>query len=225
MAQCESDTKVSRHIMRFARPILIGVSASALAAFMLLGGVASAVEEAPHRVAARDGDFEIRDYPGLSVAEVTMPGDRNSAAYAGFRKLAGFIFGANSRKQKIDMTAPVIEARADGAMMTSALAEPAGSSPGWVIRFVMPPGFSLAALPKPDDPSIRLREEPPTRFAVLRFSGLAGDAAVAAKTDELESILKSRHLVPAGPPIIAQYNPPWTPWFMRRNEVMIPIRT
>jgi hypothetical protein len=211
--------------MRVAHPILVAVSASAVAALVLLGGAASAVEEPPHKVAARDGDFEIRDYPALSVAEVTIQGDRNSAAYAGFRKLAGFIFGANSRKQSIEMTAPVIEARAERGMTTSALAEPAGSSPSWVIRFVMPRGFSLVALPKPDDLSIRLREEPPARFAVLRFSGLAGDAAIAAKTGELESILKSRNLAPAGPPIIAQYNPPWTLWFMRRNEVMIPIKT
>jgi hypothetical protein len=211
--------------MRIAHPILVAVSANALAALMLPGGVASAVEEPPHGVVARDGNFEIRDYPALSVAEVTVQGDRNSAAYAGFRKLAGFIFGANSRKQSIEMTAPVIEAPAEGAMTTSALAEPAGSSPSWIIRFVMPPGFSLAALPKPDDLSITLREEPPTRFAILRFSGLAGDADLASKTGELKSILKSRNLVPVGPPIVAQYNPPWTLWFMRRNEVMIPIKT
>ncbi len=210
--------------MRVARPILVAVSASAVAALVLLGGVASAVEEPPHRVATRNGNFEIRDYPGLLVAEVTVPGDRNSAAYAGFRKLARFIFGANARKQSIEMTAPVIEARADGAMTASALVGPEGSSAGWVIRFVMPRGFSLADVPKPDDLSIRLREEPPARFAILRFSGLAGDADLAAKTGELQSILKSRNLVPAGPPVVAQYNPPWTPWFMRRNEVMIPIK-
>ena len=209
--------------MRIAHTLLVAVSASAVAALGLLGGVASAVEEPPHTVSARDGDFEIRDYPALTVAEVTVPGDRNSAANAGFRKLAGFIFGANSRKQSIEMTAPVIEARADGVMTTSA-PDPTGSSSGWVIRFVMPRGFSLAALPKPDDPTIRLREETPTRFAVLRFSGLAGDAAIAAKTSELVSMLKSRNLVPAGPPIVAQYDPPWTLWFMRRNEIMIPIK-
>jgi hypothetical protein len=107
MARCESDTKVRQQIMRVARPILVAVSASAVAALVLLSGVASAVEEPPHRVAARDGDFEIRDYPALSVAEVTVQGDRNSAAYAGFRKLAGFIFGANARKQSIKMTTPV----------------------------------------------------------------------------------------------------------------------
>ena len=128
--------------MRVARPILVAVSVSAVAALVLLSEVASAVEEPPRRVAARDGDFEIRDYPALSVAEVTVQGDRNLAAYAGFRKLAGFIFGANARKQSIEMTAPVIEARADGALTGSALAAPKGSSPSWVIRFVMPRGFS-----------------------------------------------------------------------------------
>ena len=88
----------------------------------------------------------------------------------------------------------------------------------------MPRGFSLADLPNPDDLSIRLREAPSIRLAVLRFSGLAGDTDLSAKTGELKSILKSRSLVPAGSPVVAQYNPPWTPWFMRRNEVMIRSR-
>ena len=88
----------------------------------------------------------------------------------------------------------------------------------------MPRGFSLADLPNPDDLSIRLREAPSTRLAVLRFSGLAGDTDLSAKTGELKSILKSLSLVPAGSPVVAQYNPPWTPWFRRRNEVMIPIK-
>jgi SOUL heme-binding protein len=146
--------------MRIARPILVAVSASAVAALVPLSGVASAVEEPPHRVAARDGDFEIRDYPTLSVAEVIVQGDRNSASYAGFRKLSGFVFGANARKRSIKMIAPVIEARADDAVTGSALAAPKGSSPSWVIRFVMPRGFSLADLPKPDDLFIRLRKSP-----------------------------------------------------------------
>jgi SOUL heme-binding protein len=75
--------------MRIAHPILVAVSASVVAALTLLGGITSAAEEPPHRVVACDGDFEIRDYPALSLAEVTVQGDRNSAAYAGFRKLAG----------------------------------------------------------------------------------------------------------------------------------------
>ncbi len=208
--------------MRIAH-LVVAVS-TGVVALALLVGAASAVEEPPHNVVARNGNFEIRDYPALSVAELTMQGDRNSVAYGGFRKLAGFIFGANSRKQSLQMTAPVIEVPTEDGMTTTSRRDSAGSSPSWVIRFVMPRGLSLAALPKPDDPSIRLREEPPTRFAVLRFSGLAGDTAVAAETAELESILKARQLVPAGAPIIAQYDPPWTLWFLRRNEIMIPIK-
>ncbi len=88
----------------------------------------------------------------------------------------------------------------------------------------MPRDWSLANLPKPDDADIRLQELPATRFAVLRFAGVAEDGSTEAKTAELEAILQARGLHAAGPPLIAQYNPPWIPGFMRRNEIMIPIR-
>jgi hypothetical protein len=155
---------------------------------------ASAVEEPPHQVVWRDGEFEIRDYPSMTVAETTVDADRDSAAYAGFRVLAGYIFGGNAKKQRIDMTAPVIEARPEYMFATQA--------PGrrWVIRFVMPRGFSVASLPKPDTEGIVLREEPPAHMAVLKFSGLAGDDAVAAKTVELQAMLKARNLTPSGGP-------------------------
>ncbi len=197
--------------IRSALLALIGVAASAVGA--------SAVEEPPYQVIARDGDFEIRDYPALTLAETGVDADRSTAGNQGFRKLAGYIFGGNATKQSIEMTAPVIEAPR-GAMGDQAL----GGSKGWTIRFVMPRGLSLAILPKPDAEGIILREEPPTRYAVLRFSGLAGDDAVAVKTAELERLLKVRNLAAAGPPLVAQYNPPWTLPFLRRNEIMIAIR-
>ncbi len=197
--------------IRSALLALIGVAASAVGA--------SAVEEPPYQVIARDGDFEIRDYPALTLAETGVDADRSTAGNQGFRKLAGYIFGGNATKQSIEMTAPVIEAPR-GAMGDQAL----GGSKGWTIRFVMPRGLSLAILPKPDAEGIILREEPPTRYAILRFSGLAGDDAVAVKTAELERLLKVRNLAAAGPPLVAQYNPPWTLPFLRRNEIMIAIR-
>jgi hypothetical protein len=197
--------------IRSALLALFGVAASAVGA--------SAVEEPPHQVIARDGDFEIRDYPALTLAETGVDADRTTAGNQGFRKLAGYIFGGNATKQSIEMTAPVIEAPR-GAMGDQAL----GGLKGWTIRFVMPRGLSLAILPKPDAEGIILREEPPTRYAVLRFSGLAGDDAVAVKTAELERLLKARDLTAAGPPLVAQYNPPWTLPFVRRNEIMIAIR-
>jgi hypothetical protein len=183
-----------------------------------VGASVKAAEEPPHTVVTSDGDFEIRDYPPLTVAEVTVRAPRHDAGNAGFRKLAGYIFGGNEGKQKIAMTAPVIEAPAGGADTRGRNRE------AWTIRFVMPPGVTLATAPKPDDPDIRMFETPAARYGVLRFSGYAGDDSTDAKTRELESILRARGLHAAGPPLIAQYNPPWTPGFWRRNEIMIPIR-
>ena len=196
---------------RFASIAIVGLAAAAAGLFV---AAASAAEEPPHKVVTRDGNFEIRDYPSLTIAEVTVRASRNDAAYAGFRKLAGYIFGANAEKQKIEMTAPVIEARAG---------EPGGRD-GWTIQFVMPKGSTLATMPKPDDALIRMHETPATRYAVLGYSGLAGDAVVEEKTRELKSILDARGFKAAGAPLLAFYDPPWTPWFMRRNEILIPIR-
>jgi hypothetical protein len=188
----------------------------ALCGLCLVAGPAAAAEEPPYSVVLHEGSFEIRDYPALALAEVTAPGGRNSAAYSGFRTLAGYIFGGNARRQSIEMTAPVIESR-PGAT------GPSSEPQGWVISFVMPRGLSLEALPKPNDKSVTLRQSRPTRFAVVRFAGLAGDDSVAAETAELKAFLAAKGLNPIGPPVIAQYDPPWTLWFMRRNEIMIPV--
>jgi hypothetical protein len=203
--------------MRRFASIAIGglVVAAAAAAFVVS---ASSAEEPPHTVVLSDGDFEIRDYPSLTIAEVTVHADRNAAAYAGFRKLAGYIFGGNAQKQKIEMTAPVIEARAEAADAEG------GPQQAWTIRFVMPRGSTLAKMPKPDDQTIRMVDAPATRYAVLRFSGVAEDGSTEARTAELEALMKARGIGAAGAPLIAQYNPPWIPGFMRRNEIMIPIR-
>ena len=198
---------------RFASIAIAGLVVAGAA--VMLGLRASAAEEPPHTLVLSDGDFEIRDYPALTIAEVTVRADRNAAGNAGFRKLAGYIFGGNAERQKFEMTAPVIEARAESE---------GGSGESWTIRFVMPHGSTLAKMPKPDDRTIRMVEAPATRYAVLRFSGVAEDGSTAAKTAELEAILKARGLNAAGPPLIAQYNPPWIPGFWRRNEIMIPIR-
>jgi SOUL heme-binding protein len=115
------------------------------------------------------------------------------------------------------MTTPVIEARAKGLS--------AGEPADWIMRVVMPQGFSLANLPKPDAEKVILREEPAARWAVLQFSGLASDDLVAKKTVELAAAMKARNLAPNGYPTIARYDPPWTFPFSRRNDVMIPIRS
>jgi len=97
------------------------------------------------------------------------------------------------------------------------------SEAGWTIRFVMAQGLTLAQIPKPDDPAIRMRETPSARYAVPRYSGLAGDATIEAKTAEFIAILKVRH-IEDDPPLFAFYDPPWTPSFLRRNEILIRLK-
>jgi len=160
---------------------------------------AHAVEEPKFQQLAQWGACELRAYPELVVAETTVAAARDSAGSSGFRRLAGYIFGGNASEEKIAMTAPVLET-------------PAGD--GWTIRFNMPYGHTLATLPKPDDSQVKMRVVPPTKFAVIRFSGWVSDADFADKTRELMACLAAHGLAPVGPAALAQYNPPWTlgPW-------------
>ena len=180
-----------------------------------------AVEEPPFELQLRDGAFEVRRYPALTVAEVTVGGDQGHAANAGFRLLAGYIFGANSRRQSIAMTAPatLIPSGPPAAPVIETR-----TADRWVVRFVMPRGYGLATLPRPRDARVRVRLVPPVRVAVLRFSGLARADEVQVKARDLDAWIGAHGLQAAGPLALAQYEPPWTLWFLRRNEVMSAVR-
>jgi hypothetical protein len=189
----------------------------------LFGPDAMAVEEPAFKTVLHEGAFEVRDYPALVVAEVTVSGDQKEAASKGFRLLAAYIFSGNKRRQSIAMTAPVAQAPTSERIAMTAPVTQIQSAGEWVVRFTMPSAYSMDTLPEPNDPKVHLRALPPARFAVLQFSGLARQDDVAAKTAELETLARTHHLRAIGPASLAQYDPPWTLWFMRRNEVMIPV--
>jgi len=183
-----------------------------------------ATEEPAFVVALHEGEFEVRDYPTLVAAEVSVTGSRNEASRSGFRMLAGYIFGGNTRRQSIAMTTPVVQQRAAGQSiaMTAPVIQ-AGKAGDWSVRFVMPRAYALETLPTPNDSRVHLVSLPASRSAVVRFSGLAQPDEVERKTRKLEAFMERQHLRAAGPASLARYNPPWTPWFMRRNEVWIPV--
>jgi SOUL heme-binding protein len=190
---------------------------------------AMATEEPTFHLSLQEGNFQVRDYPTLIAAEVSVKGDRREAATAGFKLLAGYIFGANQRREKVAMTAPVVQSETKGetiamtAPVIQTQASTMESEPTWTIRFVMPSRYALNDLPVPNDTRVVLKVLPPQRFAVHRFSGLAHEADVVEKTSALMAFAAKRQLHPAGLPSLARYNPPWTPWFMRRNEILLPI--
>jgi hypothetical protein len=192
-------------------------------ALLLAGGPAQAVEEPAFKTVLIDGAFEVRDYPDLIVAEVAVTGDQKEAANKGFRLLADYIFGGNKRRQSIAMTAPVAQEPVSQRVAMTAPVTQIQKAGTWTVRFTMPRAYRMEALPEPNDPKVQLRRLPATRFATLRFSGLAGKRDVDAKITELLAATTAHHLLASGPVTLAQYNPPWTPWFMRRNEVMVPV--
>lgn len=182
-----------------------------------------AVEEPKYTVVAKDGPFEIRDYPGTVVAEVDVDGDRQAATSVGFRLLAGYIFGGNAGAKSVAMTAPVAQTRTGAKIAMTAPVSLSGNADNWLVQFTMPSAYSLDDLPTPNDPRVRLRSVPPRRLAVAKFSGLTREPAVSRQTSKLQAFLGERGLSPTGTPILARYDPPWTPWFMRRNEVMLAV--
>lgn len=182
-----------------------------------------AIEEPPHTVEVRDGAFEIRAYAPKIVAEVTVEGDRGGAANRGFRPLADYIFGGNQPRAKIAMTAPVIQQPAGQkiAMTAPVIQQPAGAQ--WVVQFVMPAQYTMETLPAPNNPSVRLKEQPAVRMGVVRFSGIWTQSRLDESMEKLLAGLAARGEKPVGPVTYAFYDPPWTPPFMRRNEVMVAL--
>jgi hypothetical protein len=200
---------------------------SSIFLILLTGKLAMATEEPTFTASLKEADFEVRSYPALLAAQVSVSGTRDEASSTGFKLLAGYIFGANTSRQKLDMTAPVVQSKSTSQTiaMTAPVTQIAvpNSANVWKVRFTMPAGFTLATLPIPNDDKVQLLELPPARYAVVTFSGLAQEGEVAEKTTALTHYMEKHALRAVGPPALARYNPPWTPWFMRRNEVQIAL--
>ena len=161
-----------------------------------------ALEEPEYEVLMHYGDIEIRQYDPYVVAEVTVTGE--SADRQAFKILAGYIFGKNDANEKMSMTAPVETRDLDYA-------------------FVMESHYAMDTLPKPDDERIRLREKPARIVAVHEFSGGWSKRNVAKHEQQLLDSLAALEISVAGGVELARYNSPFTPWFLRRNEVMVPV--
>jgi hypothetical protein len=183
-----------------------------------------AIEQPRYAVEAKADTFELRRYDPYLVAEVEVDGDQGEAVNRGFRKLAGYIFGANQGSAKIAMTAPVAQTPVgEKIAMTAPVTQVPTARGRWTVQFMMPAAYRIDTLPRPNDPDIRFKPEPARRMAVLTYSGVARGGNYAEKSRELLHWIAGRGLVARGEPVLAQYDPPWTPWFMRRNEVLIEV--
>ena len=174
----------------------------ALLTISLVGADALALEEPSYEVLSSVGDIEFRRYEPYVVAEVSVDGEAPDRR--AFKILAGYIFGDNAQGEKMNMTAPVETRGSDHA-------------------FVMERKYSLQSLPRPNDERIHIVERDARVVAVLRFSGRWSDANIRRHERRLVDELDALDVKMTGSPELARYNSPFTPWFLRRNEIIVPV--
>jgi hypothetical protein len=180
-------------------------------------------ESPKYSVIRKENEIEIRQYPGIIQAEVDVTArDYRTAIQKGFNVLAGYIFGNNAARQKIEMTAPVQASRSEKIAMTVPVTVRGDDQ--FTVAFIMPSAFTLETLPIPGDASIRFNPIPPQRTAAIRFSGYFNPQTIRRNRERLSQWLKRQALETEGDFIIAGYNPPWVPGFLARNEVLIGLK-
>jgi SOUL heme-binding protein len=192
---------------------------------LLFSGLTMAIEEPKYDVLEASEAFELRAYKPMIVAETFVDGDLDAASSKGFKLIADYIFGNNKSatgaSEKISMTVPVTMEPKSEKISTTAPVSMQEAAGKWRVHFVMPSKYTLDTLPVPNNAEVKLRQVESKKFAVIRFSGFAGEGKTAKKTEELLAWLQTKQIKPAGVPELARYNAPWTLPFLRRNEVMV----
>ena len=197
--------------------IVIGV------VWSLWGYFTSRTEQTDYSVIEVKRDYEIRLYPPHIVAETTVQGPYKEALSQGFRIVAGYIFGGNTKKERIAMTAPVVEQPAHESIAITAPVMATIDGEYHTIAFGMPRSYTLETLPTPNDPRVKIVTLPEKKMAVLRFSGFRTTERILMKKQALINALKRDQIETLGEPQYAGYNAPWTPPWLMRNEVLIEI--
>lgn len=194
-------------------------------AIIFMGAMdAMAIEEAKYEVVRKDNNFEIRDYASHILAETFVEGDFEEAGSIAFKRLFRYISGDNKSRVNISMTAPVSQAAASEKIEMTAPVGQQRVDGKWAVSFMMPAAYTIETLPEPDDPEITLRQVPARFMAAVRYSGFWNEKGYLQHKAELESWIQKTGFTVAGDPIWARYNPPFTLWFLRRNEVLIPVK-
>jgi hypothetical protein len=212
--------------------VMLGMAAWALVGLASVAGI----ETPQYEVESVKEEYEIRRYAPHIVAEVLVTEEYDAAMNRGFRMLADYIFGNNTRRsdggdraagsEEIAMTAPVLEQEAPSTeiAMTAPVLEQEHAAGAHIVSFVMPSQYTLETLPAPNNEAVKLVEIPERRYAAVSFSGRMSEERAREMKARLQDRLKEDGVATVGAPLLAQYNPPWTPPPMRKNEVLIQLQ-
>ncbi|MGF0224933.1 SOUL family heme-binding protein [Dietzia natronolimnaea] len=179
-------------------------------------------ERQPYEVVERYPEFELRRYPSHAVAEVPVHGSFGSTGNQAFRALFKYVTGHNESAGSIAMTAPVVQESPgfEKIAMTAPVVQTEADGGEHVVAFVLPASLTAATAPVPTDPRVRVRQVPERIAAAVRYSGRWSASAYRRHLTELEAAIGRAGLVATGLPRYARFDPPFTPWFLRRNEVV-----
>ena len=196
-----------------------------IAALVIFVGAedAMAIEEAAYKLVDSEGRFEVRDYAAHVLAETVVEGNLEDAGNKAFYRLFNYISGKNRSQAKIAMTAPVAQEPAGEKIAMTAPVEQRRTNDNWAVSFMMPSTYTLESLPVPEDSTVTLRQVPARRMAAVRYSGFWSEKRYLRFKTMLEAWIGKKGLTIVGDPVWARYNPPFTPWFLRRNEILIPV--
>jgi effector-binding domain-containing protein len=204
--------------------IKLSTQITVVVAIIIIGAMESmAIEEAKYKVLEKDNRFEIRDYAPHILAETIVEGDLEEAGNKAFNRLFRYISGDNRSRKKVAMTAPVSQQPMGEKIKMTAPVGQRRVQEKWAVSFMMPASYTIKTLPEPEDPNVTLRQVPARRMAAVRYSGFWSEKRYLRYKLELESWIQERGLTAVGDPIWARYNPPFTLWFLRRNEILIPV--
>jgi len=195
------------------------------------------IEEPKYDVVSTHDQYEVREYQSMIIAKTVVTGTREEAANEGFRRIADYIFGNNivnesiamtapvtaQESETISMTAPVTIQNSESIAMTAPVTSEESSNGQYTIAFVMPSKYTMETLPQPVKEYVKIEEIPTKKYAVIEFSGYMSDKKEQSKKQKLVDALETDGVIFNSQHILSQYDPPWTPWFMRRNEIWVEV--
>ena len=185
------------------------------------------IEHPKYTVLKKQHEYEIREYDSYLVAEVAVQGTQKESIRRGFKKLFDYISGNNSRQESIKMTAPVTQQQQEDTSERIAMTAPVmqeQKEDAYLVSFMMPSNYTLDSIPTPNDPSVTVVLKDRRKMGVIRFAGYAPEETIIIKQARLKESLRADGYQILSSAHMAFYNPPWTPPFMRRNEVMYSIQ-
>ena len=188
-------------------------------------GCSMGIEEAKYKVVSKENNFEIRDYSPQIIAETIIEDNLENAGNKAFNTLFKYIQGNNKVRNKIAMTAPVSQQAATEKIKMTAPVEQKPVKGGWAVSFTMPASYTMETIPEPNDPKVKIRQNPACRMAAVRYSGRWTEQLYKSNLKKLDDWVNEKGYIPNGEPVWARYNPPFTLWFLRRNEILIPVKT